>query len=68
MIVMKFGGTSIEDAAAIKRFIGIVKSRMEKHPVIVVSAITKATDTLQKAAETAAGGELPLAKKRINEL
>ncbi len=68
MIVMKFGGTSVGDAPAIKRLIEIVKSRLEKKPVVVVSAISKATDTLQKAARLSENGELSNAKKLLREL
>ncbi|MCE1164365.1 MAG: lysine-sensitive aspartokinase 3 [Bacteroidetes bacterium] len=68
MIVMKFGGTSVGDAAAVKRLIDIVKSRLSKSPVVVVSAVSKATDTLHSIAVLAASGELPQAKKLISEL
>ena len=39
MIVMKFGGTSVEDAGAIERAAAIVKSRLPQKPVVVVSAM-----------------------------
>ena len=39
MIVMKFGGTSVESAQAMERVTGIVKSRLDRKPVVVVSAI-----------------------------
>src|SRR5690348_11506190 len=32
LVVMKFGGTSVQDAAAIERLIGIVKSRSSERP------------------------------------
>ena len=38
MIVMKFGGTSVEDAAAIERVAGIVGERLAQQPVVIVSA------------------------------
>ncbi len=57
MIVMKFGGTSVEDAAAITRLHRIVRERLEQQPVVVVSAMAKVTDTLLKAASLAAAGE-----------
>ena len=41
VVVMKFGGTSVEDAAAIRRLIGIVESRLGAQPVVVVSALAK---------------------------
>ena len=46
MIVMKFGGSSVESAAAIERVAGIVKAREERRPVVVVSAMGKTTNKL----------------------
>lgn len=46
MIVMKFGGTSVQDSGAINRIINIVKSRVARKPVMVSSATAKTTDTL----------------------
>src|SRR5579863_6996788 len=55
---MKFGGTSVEDAAAIRRLIAIVESRLEAQPVVVVSALAKVTDQLLEAGNAAAQGHL----------
>ena len=41
MIVMKFGGTSVESAEAIERVAKIVASRGKRSPVVVVSAMAK---------------------------
>lgn len=68
MIVMKFGGTSVGDAAAVKRLVEIVKSRLKKSPVIVVSALAKATDSLLEIAELASSGDFARSKKLLNEL
>jgi aspartate kinase len=46
MIVMKFGGTSVGSAAAIRRVSQIIQSRLERKPVIIVSAVAKTTDDL----------------------
>ena len=46
MIVMKFGGTSVESATAIGRVASIVKARVAQHPVVVVSAMGKTTNKL----------------------
>jgi aspartate kinase len=46
MIVMKFGGTSVQDAAAIDRAAAIVRGRLPRHPVVVVSALARVTDGL----------------------
>jgi aspartate kinase len=59
LVVMKFGGTSVEDAAAIGRTAAIVKGRVAhgKSPVVVVSAMAKVTDQLLRAAACAAQGD-----------
>jgi aspartate kinase len=59
MIVMKFGGTSVEDPTAIRRIAAIVAGRVAlgKQPVVVVSAMAKVTDQLLRAAETAVQGD-----------
>ncbi len=52
---MKFGGTSVQDAAAIKRTLSIVKGRRDSglRPVVVVSAMARVTDQLLLAATAA---------------
>ena len=59
LVVMKFGGTSVEDPAAIGRTADIVAGRVAqgKHPVVVVSAMSKVTDQLLRAAAAAAAGD-----------
>jgi aspartate kinase len=57
MIVMKFGGTSVESAEAIERVTGIVKARLSRKPVVVVSAMGKTTNRLLKIADLAVGGQ-----------
>src|SRR5579863_950393 len=59
IVVMKFGGTSVEDPAAINRTAGIVAGRLAqgKRPVVVVSALAKVTDQLLRAAASAAAGD-----------
>jgi aspartate kinase len=57
MIVMKFGGTSVEDAAAMKRAAEIVRGRLPQRPVVVVSAMAKITDQLLAMAQSAGKGE-----------
>lgn len=56
MIVMKFGGTSVESAAAIERVAGIVRARLDRHPVVVVSAMGKTTNRLLSIANHAVNG------------
>jgi aspartate kinase len=59
IVVMKFGGTSVEDPSAITRTAGIVSGRLAlgKQPVVVVSALAKVTDQLLRAAAAAACGD-----------
>lgn len=57
MIVMKFGGTSVEDAKAIDRVSCIVRERADQHPFVVVSAMSKVTDTLIAMSKAAGSGE-----------
>ena len=59
LVVMKFGGTSVEDAAAIGRTAAIVKGRVTegKSPVVVVSAMARVTDQLLRAASCASQGD-----------
>jgi aspartate kinase len=68
MIVMKFGGTSVEDAQAIDRLARIVKQRLDRKPVVVVSAMSKVTDVLVAMSHAAAGGSLPDALKLLKQL
>jgi aspartate kinase len=56
MIVMKFGGSSVASATAIEWVAGIVKSRLEQQPVVVVSAMGKTTDRLEEMLQHAARG------------
>src|ERR1700737_1264426 len=57
MIVMKFGGTSVESAEAIESITEIVKSRLDRRPVVVVSAMGKTTNRLLKTANLAVTGQ-----------
>jgi len=58
MIVMKFGGTSVEDVAAIDRSCRIVGERFSRRPFVIVSALGGATNGLLEAGSFAARGEL----------
>ncbi len=59
IVLMKFGGTSVQDAAAIARTAAIVEGRVAKglRPFVVVSAMAKVTDSLLAAADAAGRGE-----------
>jgi aspartate kinase len=68
MIVMKFGGTSVEDAKAIERAAAIVKGRQAQKPVVVVSAMAKVTDQLLAMARAAGAGDRKTALKLCRAL
>ena len=67
MVIMKFGGTSVEDAPAIERVAEIVRSRGKDDPVVVVSAFAKVTDQLvlmgQQSAATDCDSSLQLLRQ-----
>ena len=68
MIVMKFGGSSLESAAAIERVIGIVRRRLGRRPAVVVSAMGKTTNSLLGMADEAAAGNLSAAIARLRAI
>lgn len=67
-IVMKFGGTSLEDAVAIRRAAQIVRHRLDHRPVVVVSALSNVTDELLEAGRLAAKGQLEQATELLVSL
>jgi aspartate kinase len=56
MIVMKFGGATVQDAACIENVASIVRDRLPLHPVIVISAMGRTTRGLLEAAVLASAG------------
>jgi len=68
MIVMKFGGTSVEDARAMNNVIEIVTRERHRQPLVVLSDVAGATDTLIKAAHLAHEGQFEEAKNSLNQL
>jgi len=59
LVVMKFGGTSVEDAIAITRTASIVAGRRQRKldTIVVVSAMSKVTDQLIAAGKAASIGD-----------
>jgi aspartate kinase len=68
MIVMKFGGTSVEDATAIRRLVSIVRRQSHRRPVVVVSAMGRTTNGLLECARTAAAGDMRTAQSSLDEI
>ena len=67
-VVMKFGGTSVEDAAAIRRVSELVKRQRRYRPIVVVSALAEVTDQLVSAGKSAAEGQREFAKQILERL
>ena len=68
MIIVKFGGTSVADAEAIQRATEIVRGRLDREPIVVVSALSGTTNTLLALAEQAARGQLIGALRAVEAL
>ncbi len=54
---MKFGGTSIGDAAAIKRTISIISKKIHSKPVVVLSACSGVTNLLHALCDSTESGD-----------
>jgi aspartate kinase len=65
---MKFGGSSVESAAAIDRVASIVESRLSRSPVVVVSAMGRTTNRLDAIARTGASGDRDAALAQVAAL
>lgn len=68
MIVMKFGGTSVANFEAITRTIFIIGGRLDKKPVVVVSALSKVTDMLYRISDAAASKNRELTDDLLAQL
>src|SRR3989304_2875360 len=67
LIVMKFGGTSVQDSGSINNVINIVENT-DANKIVVVSAIAKATTALETIAGLAAQKNLTEAGKILEEI
>lgn len=68
MIVMKFGGTSIEDAPSVERVVKLIRERLHRQPAVVISAMGKTTRRLLRAAELSASGDASAGLAQLGEL
>ena len=57
MLIQKFGGTSVEDAKAIRNIAEIVRKELARHPVVVLSACAGVTNQLLQTASFASQGK-----------
>jgi aspartate kinase len=65
MIIMKFGGTSVEDAKAIANVAQIVKKNFVNRPIVVASACAGITNQLLKTASLAQQGKTDEALENV---
>ena len=68
MIIIKFGGTSVQNEEAIGRVISIVKSRLGEKPLVVVSALARVTRLLCTIAEEAEAQREDAVKDLLSQL
>ena len=68
MLVMKFGGTSVQNAEMMDKALSIAESRLDKAPVLVSSAMSKVTDQLQEIAKLLGSGDGDGAEKILGAI
>lgn len=66
-IIMKFGGTSVEDTDAFKRVQQIVRAQREARPIVVLSAMSRVTDALLASVQAAACAQVESAFRSLDE-
>ncbi|MCX7039311.1 MAG: lysine-sensitive aspartokinase 3, partial [Spirochaetes bacterium] len=57
MIVLKFGGTSVQNAEMMDKSLAIAEAQLARAPVLVASAMSKVTDQLQEVAKLVGSGK-----------
>lgn len=61
MIVLKFGGTSVQDTDAVTRAVQVIRRQLSRGEVVVLSAMGKTTNGLLEMARSASSGEIDTA-------
>lgn len=67
-VVLKFGGTSVKDAEAMRRVVSIVERERGRRPVVVTSACAGVTDALLECARLSGLGDEAAAMTIAEEL
>ncbi len=65
---MKFGGTAVKDAAALRNVVSIIKQSLVKKPVVVVSAMAGITDLLEESVKIAVNQQSELVMDSIDKI
>jgi bifunctional aspartokinase / homoserine dehydrogenase 1 len=68
MLTMKFGGTSVGDIPRLQEVVAIVRSYLDRQPVLVASAMGGVTDVLLNTAQLAVQREADQVEKKIDAL
>ncbi len=68
MLVYKFGGASVKNAEAVKNVAEIINESSQEPLVVVISAMDKTTNALEKVTEAFYSGKLELAKSLLEEI
>jgi aspartate kinase len=68
MVVMKFGGSSVQNAESMERVAELIRRRMRRRPVVVVSAFAGVTDRLLALGRVAASGQGEEALTQVRSL
>lgn len=67
-LILKFGGSSVADAACMRRVADLAKAALGRSPVVVLSAMGKTTDALFAAARIAEHGDTDGALAAVREI
>ncbi|MGD9899848.1 MAG: aspartate kinase [Calditrichaceae bacterium] len=68
MIIMKFGGASLDGAESVKNVVEIISTRLDLQPVVVVSAMGKTTSRLLQAAKLAEAQDVVKSNSLLSDL
>jgi len=66
--VMKFGGSSVADAACMRQAAALVRAALPAAPLVVLSAMGKTTNALFTASKAAEAGDLAVALEAVRAL
>jgi aspartate kinase len=68
VIVMKFGGTSVDGPERMRGVAAIVRGRVAERPIVVTSAMAGVTNQLQRLTETALAGDRAAMEEEADRL
>lgn len=66
--VFKFGGASVKDATGVKNLLKILHSNQSRPLIVVISAMGKTTNALEKVVEAYFSGDKDIAYNRLEKI